>query len=68
MIDYVLILTFYASTLASGDAVSMTTVPNFLNEKECVTAGQKASSQFGTLKKSVSFVCVKRTGAESKRD
>ena len=58
MMEYVLILAFYAGTLSGGDSVSLATI-TFQSSVECEAAGV-ASKKLETLKKSFTFVCVPR--------
>ncbi|SNR98845.1 hypothetical protein SAMN05192560_2099 [Methylobacillus rhizosphaerae] len=60
MIEFVLIIAFYAGPVAKSDAVSIASVPGFSTHAECLAAGKETSS-FATLMKKVNYVCVKRT-------
>jgi hypothetical protein len=57
--EWVLILTFYASTLPGRGAVAMISVGGFLQEVQCLKAGNEAKKLESTMK-SVSFVCITR--------
>ncbi len=58
MIEFVLILAFYASTFAKGDSVASTTIP-FSSLSDCERAGQLAR-KLETSFKSINFVCAER--------
>ncbi len=55
---WILILTFYASTLSHGDSVSILS-QEFSSKEKCEAAG-KASNKFDTLMKSVKYICVEK--------
>ena len=58
MNTFVLILTFYASTLSTGSNVAITTVPGFTTMRDCHDAGQHAKTTLETPFKSIGFACV----------
>ncbi len=56
---WVLILTFYASTLSKGDSSSMIS-QEFTSQAKCETAGKLVDNKFDTLMKSVKYICVEK--------
>jgi hypothetical protein len=60
MIEYILIIAFYAGTFADTDSVSIESVNGFSTKAECQTAGTK-TKEFATIHKEVKYVCVERT-------
>lgn len=58
MITWILILTLYAGPLSKGDSISLVSVPGFLNERECIAAGEKADKLVGMTFKKSNFICV----------
>ena len=56
---WVLILTFYASTLSNGDSSSMIS-QDFSSREKCELAGKLADKNFDTLMKSVKYICVEK--------
>lgn len=57
MMEWVLILTFYAGAMSSKDSSSMVAVPGFASESQCRAAGESAK-KLETMMKSTAFVCV----------
>lgn len=55
---WILILTFYASTLSKGDSVSMI-AQEFSTKEKCLAAG-KSANKFDTFMKSVKYICVEK--------
>ncbi len=56
---WILILTFYASTLSKGDSSSMI-AQEFNTRAACESAGNQADNKFDTLMKSVKYICVEK--------
>lgn len=56
---WILILTFYASTMSKGDSSSMIS-QEFSSKDKCEEAGTKANSKFDTFMKSVKYICVEK--------
>ncbi len=56
--SYVLILFFHASILSSGDSNSSISVPGFVTQQQCVSAGEAAKSLTSGTTKNAKFVCV----------
>lgn len=59
MMEWVLILTFYASTFSTKDSIGMTSIGGFSSEQQCKSAGEQAK-KLETMMKSTSYVCVMR--------
>lgn len=62
IIEYVLLLVFYAGGLSHSDSSSMVAVA-FASKEECVAAGKEAETM-QTMVKTVKYVCVKRSRAK----
>jgi hypothetical protein len=58
--QWILIIAFYAGAVSNSDSVSLASVPGFINQQECMAAGNQVKS-FGTIHKAVSFVCAKQS-------
>lgn len=56
---WTLILFIYAGPLAKGDNVALVSVPQFVNEQTCRTAGEQAKKLTEGTFKSTSFICVR---------
>ena len=55
---FILVLFFHVGPWGETDSNATTTIPNFLNEQECLEAGKKAASLVSGTKKEVEFICV----------
>ena len=60
MFEFVLIINVFAGILAHGDSLSLTNVPGFKTQEECMEAGREAN-KLATGYKEINFVCVKQT-------
>ena len=58
MAVWVLIFSFYASAMASDNAIAVGSVPGFYTFEICEKAGKEVKRKFETTFKSVSFACV----------
>jgi len=62
MIEWILVLTFYAGAMANSDSVAIAAVPVTFNAgAECEKAGRDAVGKLGTMKKAVNYVCLARS-------
>jgi hypothetical protein len=58
---FILVLFFHVGPWGKSDSNTSTTVPGFITEQECVTAGEKASSLVTGTRKEVRYICVEQT-------
>ncbi len=56
---WVLILTFYASSMSDSDSSSIFS-QEFSSKEKCEAAGSRAHDKFDTLMKSVKYICVEK--------
>ncbi len=60
---WTLILFIYAGPMAKGDNVALISVPKFINEQACKTAGEQAKQLTNGTLKSTSFICVRNSNS-----
>jgi hypothetical protein len=57
---FVLIIYIFAGVFAKGDSVTVTSVPNFSSESQCIIAAKKVTEFTNGTTKDVRVICVKQ--------
>lgn len=55
---WILVLYIYAGAMASGDSVTVTSVPGFASRQQCEQAGNASRPLVDASSKELRFVCV----------
>lgn len=59
MVEYLLVMAFFAGTMmSSASGVSVSSISSFTTDAECQAAGAKIQKAFEDRAKSAGFVCV----------